>query len=71
VWGDNIKFFDGWENGIETVSKYLADTFYARGITDPCDIMKTYTPPSEGSWCNGVNYFKEVITKYESPDLTY
>ena len=67
VWGDNVKFFDDWEHGIATVSEYLAERFYSKGITDPCDIMKVYTPPSNGSWCQGIDYFKEVITQYESP----
>lgn len=67
VWGENVKFFDSWENGIETVSEYLNDRFYSKGITDPCDIMKVYTPPSNGSWCAGINYFKEVITEFETP----
>ncbi len=66
VWGDNVMFFENWEHGIETVSKYLSDRFFSNGVTDPCEIMKVYTPPSKGSWCNGVNYFKEVITEYES-----
>ncbi len=66
VWGDNIKFFDNWEHGIKVVSSYFGEHFYAKGIKDPCEIMKTYTPPSKGSWCEGVNYFKGQITNYET-----
>jgi hypothetical protein len=68
VWGDNISMFSDWEHGIETVSKYMKDRFYSKGISDPCEIMRVYTPPSNGSWCEGVNYFKDVITQYESKD---
>lgn len=67
VWGEHVKFFDDWEHGIVTVSQYLGDRFYSKGITDPCEIMRVYTPPSNGSWCKGVLYFKDVITQYESP----
>ncbi len=61
VWGKHVKTFNGWEDGIATVSKYLADNFFSRGITDPCDIMRVYTPPSDGSWCRGVKYFGNII----------
>lgn len=67
VWGTNIKTFDNWENGIETVSQYLGESFYSKGITDTCEIMRIYTPPSDGSWCRGVNYFGEMIKNYTSP----
>ncbi len=66
VWGTNIKHFDSWEQGIATVSKYMGDKFYSKGITDTCEIMRIYTPPSNGSWCNGVNYFGDLIQNYSS-----
>jgi hypothetical protein len=64
--GSNVGF-DDWEKGIETVSKYLGDTFYSKGITNTCTIMKTYTPPSNGSWCQDVDYFTDMISNYKSP----
>ncbi|MFA6981612.1 MAG: hypothetical protein WC243_01130, partial [Patescibacteria group bacterium] len=67
VWGDNLRTFGSWEEGIERVSKYLGDNFFSQGITDPCEIMKTYTPPSDGSWCEGVKYFGEIISGYQTP----
>lgn len=67
VYGDNVKMFDSWEHGISVVSKYMYETFYSKGITDACEIMNTYTPPSQGSWCAGVNYFTEIIDEYKSP----
>lgn len=66
VWGANIKHFDSWEQGIATVSKYMGDKFYSKGITDTCEIMRIYTPPSDGSWCNGVNYFGNLIQNFSS-----
>jgi hypothetical protein len=67
VWGDNVMMFENWEAGIESVSRYMGKKFISKGVTDTCEMMKTYTPPSQGSWCKGVNHFKEVITTFETP----
>jgi hypothetical protein len=67
VYGDNVQTFDNWARGIETVSQYMANNFFAKNITDPCEIMKTYTPPSKGSWCEGVKYFGDIIQNYTTP----
>lgn len=64
VYGDNVQMFDNWVRGIETVSEYMHTRFYSKGITEPCEIMATYTPPSKGSWCEGVNFFGEQIQGY-------
>jgi hypothetical protein len=63
----HVKHFDNWEHGIATVSKYMGEKFFAKGITEPCEIMKIYTPPSNGSWCFGVKYFGNMIENYQSP----
>jgi len=68
VWGKNVHKFDGWNQGIEVVSKYLGNKFYSKGVTDLCEIMQTYTPPSDGSWCDGVMYFGDIIQEYETPE---
>ena len=75
AWGYGIfpgssRGFDNWARGVETVSKYLGDNFFAKGVSDTCVIMKTYTPPSTGSWCSGVNYFGNLIQNFSSPDLS-
>lgn len=67
IWGTNVSSFDNWARGVETVSKYFGDKFYAKGVTDTCEIMRTYTPPSNGSWCNGVNHFGDLIQNYSTP----
>lgn len=67
VYGDNVKMFDNWEHGIKVVSKYMNENFYSKGVTEPCVIMKTYTPPSKGSWCKGVEFFGDVIENYQTP----
>jgi len=67
VYGDNVKVFDSWEHGISVVSKYMYERFFSQGVTDLCEIMRTYTPPSKGSWCEGVDYFKDIINEYQTP----
>ncbi len=67
VYGDTVKSFSSFEKGIGTVSGYLYDQFISRGVTDVCEIMKIYTPPSNGSWCSGVQHFADLIKDYKTP----
>lgn len=67
VYGSNVKMFDDWDHGISVVSQYMNEKFFSQGVTDLCEIMKTYTPPSQGSWCKGVDYFKDIIDEYKTP----
>lgn len=67
VYGNTTWSFDNWARGIETVSKYFGDKFYSQGVIDLCEIMKTYTPPSNGSWCEGVKHFGDLIQSYITP----
>jgi hypothetical protein len=66
VYGENVHEFDNWVQGIEVMSRYLSKRFYAQGVTDTSDIMKTYTPPSMGSWYKGVDYFSDLIQNYST-----
>ena len=68
VYGDTTHSFDNWARGVETVSKYFSTKFYSKGVNDVCEIMKTYTPPSNGSWCEGVKHFGDLIQEYKSPE---
>ena len=68
VYGDTTFSFDNYARGIETVSKYFRTRFFSQGITDPCEIMKIYTPPSNGSWCEGVNHFGDIIKNFKSEE---
>lgn len=66
VYGENVHQFDNWVQGIETMSRYLNNRFYSKGVNDTSDIMKTYTPPSMGSWYKGVDYFSNLIQSYST-----
>ncbi len=68
VWGKNVRMFENWDEGIKTISRYMGDNFYSKGVTNTCEIMRIYTPSSNGSWCLGVNYYGDIIQSYKSPD---
>jgi hypothetical protein len=51
--------FTNYEEAIETVSKGIKENYVDKGLTTPDDIMKKYTPSSNGSWANGVNEFMQ------------
>lgn len=56
--------FSNWEEAIEVVTRGIAVGYCQKGLCDdPCEMMKKYTPKSNGSWCAGVNQFlKEMET---------
>ena len=49
--------FNSYEDGIETVTAGLKKEYLDKGYTNPDEIMKKYTPLSNGSWAQGVNSF--------------
>ncbi len=61
IYGGKVLRFATYEEGIETVAKGLSKNYKTQGLIAPEDIMKKYTPGSNGSWANGVNYFMDDI----------
>ena len=49
--------FNSYEEGIETVSRGIKEEYIDKGYANPDEIMKKYTPMSNGSWARGVNQF--------------
>lgn len=49
--------FNSFEEGIRTVSEGLSKEYIVKGYTTPDEIMKKYTPLSNGSWASAVNQF--------------
>jgi len=63
-WGINSKGtlkFDSYEEAIETVSKGISEEYITKGYTTIENIMKKYTPNSNGSWAYGVQKFMSEI----------
>lgn len=55
IYGDKVTRFKNYPEAIETVAKTLAKEYIAKGYKDPYEIMKKYTPTSNGSWAIGVS----------------
>jgi hypothetical protein len=49
--------FTSYAEGIDTVSRGLKEKYINKGYVTPDEIMKKYTPLSNGSWAFGVNQF--------------
>jgi len=61
VYNNTALHFDGYKDGIYTVTKALATRYKTQGLVTPQQIMTEYTPSSNGSWANGVNYFMQSL----------
>jgi hypothetical protein len=61
VTGGTAIHFSSYQDGIYTVSKALGEKYKANGLVTPQQIMHVYTPESNGSWANGVNYFMNQL----------
>ncbi len=61
VYNHTAVHFDSYKDGIYTVTKALATKYKNQGLVTPQQIMTMYTPSSNGSWANGVNYFMQAL----------
>ncbi len=61
IYGNTVTRFSSYPEAIETVSSGLKKYYYDQGLTTPDQIMRKYTPSSNGSWANGVNFFFQRI----------
>lgn len=53
--------FSSWEEAIETVAQGIKEGYLDKGYKTPEEIMKKYTPNSDGSWSFAVNHFLEEL----------
>lgn len=56
--------FESYEESFEATAKSLKKNYVDKGLTNPSDIMKKYTPSSNGSWQNSVNQWLSEM-KYD------
>lgn len=61
IYGDKVTRFPDYPTGIETVTRTLATKYRSSGLDTPEEIMRRYTPSSNGSWAHGVNYFLDQL----------
>ena len=62
IYGKKVTRFDNYKEAIDTVTKTLSLQYKANGLETPDEIMKKYTPGSNGSWANGVNEFMDQLS---------
>jgi hypothetical protein len=56
IYGNQVVRFQSYEEAIETVSKGLKEHYIDKGFVTTYQIMQKYTPSSNGSWANAVNW---------------
>lgn len=64
IYGDTVTTFDSYEEAIRTVSQGIKTGYIDRGLVTTEDIMKRYTPSSNGSWAYAVRFFFNKIENY-------
>ena len=58
IYGDKITRFDSFDDALRRIAPQFVTIFLKGDHTrEPMEVMKTYTPPSDGSWANGVSTF--------------
>lgn len=62
IYGNKVKKFKNYPTAIDAVSQTLASDYKENGLVTPEEIMKKYTPGSNGSWAKGVEHFMNVLS---------
>lgn len=63
IYGDQVLSFSSWDEAIEKVGAGLRDGYFDKNITTIEDIMRYFTPRSNGSWAADVSSIMEQIDK--------
>lgn len=61
IYGQKVTRFSDYEEAIVAVTKTLALKYKADGLDTPQEIMRRYTPRSNGSWADSVEYFMNQL----------
>lgn len=61
IYGSTITRFESYDDAIETVSEGIKTHYIDKGLVTASQIMKKYTPSSNGSWAHGVNTFLKAL----------
>ncbi len=61
IYGDQVLRFKNYDEAIEIVAKGLKTHYIDKGLVTASQIMKKYTPSSNGSWAFGVNTFLKAL----------
>jgi len=61
IYGQKVTRFSDYEEAIAAVTKTLSSKYIADGLDTPQKIMRRYTPRSNGSWADSVEYFMNQL----------
>ncbi|KXK10920.1 MAG: hypothetical protein UZ22_OP11002000550 [Microgenomates bacterium OLB23] len=61
IYGDTVTKFSSYEEGIRIVSSGIKRLYIDKGLITTEDIMRKYTPSSNGSWAWAVRHFFQRI----------
>lgn len=61
ITGSSTLRFQSYEQAIETVAAGIKKGYVDKGLTTASEIMRKYTPSSNGSWQQGVNHFMGLL----------
>jgi len=64
IYGDKITRFSSYEEGIRIVSDGIKRNYIDKGLVTTEDIMRKYTPGSNGSWAWAVRFFFQRIESF-------
>jgi len=59
--------FDGWDDGIETVTAGLKNNYIGKGADTLPEMGRIYAPPSK-TWANNVRFFMDKIEETDVPN---
>jgi hypothetical protein len=61
IYGDQVWGFKSYDENIEATLKTIKENYVDKGLITPEDVMRKYTPGSNGSWANAVSYFFKAL----------
>jgi len=57
-----VTRFESYDDALRRIAPQFTKIFLKGSHSkDPAEVMKTYTPPSDGSWAESVNYFFDKL----------
>lgn len=66
IYGSKVTKFLSWDEAFTQVAKDLSKNYFSKGLIEPCDVQKVYTPSSKGSWCKSIKFFRDELLDYKT-----
>ncbi len=65
IYGDQVLSFSSWNEAIEKVEAGLRNGYFNKNLVTVEDLMRYFTPRSDGSWARDVKMIMEQIASTE------